>query len=100
MALSNAERHARWRQRRQDRFAGIESDWALLQKAVSFPIKKLQEQGRTNMATVSPGAVTLAAVTLKRIIARWPHLSVEDKGKLAKGVAVSQLDDEGWREIK
>jgi hypothetical protein len=45
---------------------------------------------------MSPGTVGHWTTLLRRIIARWPHLSDADKDRLARGKPV--VDDQEWRE--
>jgi hypothetical protein len=92
MPLSNAERQARWRQRREQRLARIDDDWGLLKKAVSFPLKSLALEGKKSMATISPANVSIQTHRLNQIIEKWPTLTNANKAKLTKGLTTLLQD--------
>jgi hypothetical protein len=83
MALSNAERQALWRERRQAKLDSVERDWALFAKATGVLLRELRVQGRANMATMSPPTVSILTQTLQRLIERWPNEPLQTRKRLA-----------------
>ena len=50
MALSNAERQALWRERRQAKLDSVERDWALFAKATGVLLRELRVPGLPDRA--------------------------------------------------
>jgi hypothetical protein len=83
MALSNAERQARWRERRAAKLEVVEGDWALFTKAASVFVRAFKVEGKSSLAARSPAVVGLLAHKLERLINLWPDLPLETKKRLA-----------------
>jgi hypothetical protein len=83
MALSNAERQARFRARRDSLLKNVAKDYDLLADAVALLIQALKVEGRKNTQTISPQNIAVVAAILEQLVGRWPQLAPETKKMLA-----------------
>jgi hypothetical protein len=98
MALSNAERQARWRAKRDAEFSRMHmseaDDFLRVRNAIRTLNAEIKVEGKKNMATMSPDTVLRLAVLLDRLLTDWPILPLDTKRKIAKAKtsnAVSSL---------
>jgi hypothetical protein len=77
MALSNAERQRRWRQKQRWLVKDIEQDHQLLCRAAAPIIRELKEQA-------GKGTAGHLADCLQRLMERWPQVLWATKLRLAK----------------
>jgi|SRR5882724_5791482 len=71
MALSNAERQAAWRNRRNERLRDLDGRHLYLRRLGSKldPLfEQLFEEGGKNMATMSPGTVARLCTLIERLL--------------------------------